>query len=87
MGNDAKKVETLSGRLATELAAMACNVDILGPADCLVSRIRGKKRMQILLKAETRQPLRRMIGFLKSRRCPTLPGVTVTVDVDPLDMF
>jgi primosomal protein N' (replication factor Y) len=87
MGNDAKKVETLSGRLTRELAAMACNVDILGPADCLVSRIRGKKRMQILLKAETRQPLRRMIGFLKSKRCPTLPGVTVTVDVDPLDMF
>ena len=87
MGNDSKKVETLSGRLAKELADIACNVEILGPADCLVSRIRGKKRMQILLKAETRHPLRRLIEFLKSKRCPAMPGVSVIVDVDPLDMF
>jgi primosomal protein N' (replication factor Y) len=49
-------------------------------------KLRGRSRMQILLKAGQRLPLRRLLDRLNtSVRLPA--GVTLTVDVDPLDMM
>jgi len=50
-------------------------------------RLRNKHRVQILLKAKEREPLRRQIEQLQRLRTQLPPGVVLTVDVDPVDMF
>ncbi|MCA1741497.1 MAG: primosomal protein N', partial [Bacteroidales bacterium] len=86
-GNDEKKVHNAAEQLSSSLASGDVDVEILGPAPCLLPRLRNKHRVQILLKAKRREPLRRRIAQLGRLR-PQLPaGVVLTVDVDPVDMF
>ncbi|MGK2907773.1 MAG: primosomal protein N', partial [Desulfuromonadales bacterium] len=86
-GNDQKKVHNAAEQLSTKLASAAVAVEVLGPAPCLLPRLRNKHRVQILLKAKLREPLRRQVDQL-SRLWSQLPaGVVLTVDVDPVDMF
>ncbi|TLM68194.1 MAG: primosomal protein N' [Deltaproteobacteria bacterium] len=85
-GNDREQVAAAADRLAAELARQAGEVEVLGPAPCLLQKLRGRSRMQILLKAGRRQPLRRLLdGSVATCRLPA--GVGMTVDVDPLDMM
>ncbi len=86
-GNDEAKVCAAAARLASGLTAGPSDVEVLGPAPCLLPRLRNKHRMQILLKGRQREPLRRRLAHLSALR-PQLPaGVVLTVDVDPVDMF
>jgi primosomal protein N' (replication factor Y) len=62
-------------------------VEILGPAPCLLPRLRNKHRRQLLLKSEHREPLRRKVEQLGRLRSKLPAGVVLTVDVDPVDMF
>jgi primosomal protein N' (replication factor Y) len=85
-GNDAVQVATAAESLAAGLQAKWGEVELLGPAPCLLHKLRGRSRIQILLKAGERPPLRRLLGRLAAAgRLPA--GVTLTVDVDPLDMM
>ena len=86
-GNDPARVNQSAAALAAALERAAAGVEVLGPAPCPLSRLRGKTRMQILLKAASRVPLRRLLPTLPSLRSLLLSGVTLTVDVDPIDMF
>jgi len=43
--------------------------------------------MQILLKAKQRDPLRREITLVGRLKKGLPPGVQLTVDIDPVDMF
>jgi primosomal protein N' (replication factor Y) len=79
-------VAAAAARLAAGLARHLGEVELLGPAPCLLHKLRGRSRVQILLKAGQRLPLRRLLDRLNtSVRLPA--GVTLTVDVDPLDMM
>jgi len=85
-GNDSGQVAAAAARLAAGLARHLGEVELLGPAPCLLHKLRGRSRVQILLKAGQRLPLRRLLDRLNtSVRLPA--GVTLTVDVDPLDMM
>ncbi len=86
-GNDAARVERAGEILARELERFAEGVDVLGPAPCPLAKLRGKTRRQILLKAERRLPLHRLLHCLEpaSKRLPR--GIRLTVDVDPVDML
>ncbi len=85
-GNDSAKVQACAESIAAALCRHTESVDILGPAPCLLARLRNKHRWQILLKARDRSPLRRLVAGLD--RLANVPaGVTMTVDVDPVDMF
>jgi primosomal protein N' (replication factor Y) len=85
-GNDPGQLAAAAARLAGSLARQLGEVELLGPAPCLLHKLRGRSRMQILLKAGQRLPLRRLLDRLStSVRLPA--GVTLTVDVDPLDMM
>jgi primosomal protein N' (replication factor Y) len=86
-GNDPARVSQSAAALAVALERAAAGVEVLGPAPCPLSRLRGKTRLQILLKAAARPPLRRLLPTLPSLRSLLLSGVTLTVDVDPIDMF
>jgi primosomal protein N' (replication factor Y) len=86
-GNDETRVHNAAQQISVNLTSGAEEVEVLGPAPCLLPRLRNKHRMQLLLKSESREPLRRKIEQL-GRMKPKLPaGVVLTVDVDPVDMF
>ncbi len=84
-GNDPARVSRSAEALAAEL--YLSEVEVLGPAPCPLSRLRGKSRMQILLKAPTRTPLHRLLTAHAAWRRALEPGVRLTIDVDPMDML
>jgi primosomal protein N' (replication factor Y) len=85
-GDDAAQVGVAAELLAASLSRSLEGVELLGPAPCLLQKLRGRSRMQILLKAGQRPPLRRLLDRLAGI-CRLPAGVTLTVDVDPLDMM
>jgi primosomal protein N' (replication factor Y) (superfamily II helicase) len=87
VGNDTKKVDRAAAALAGKLKQEAREVEILGPAPCPLAKLRGKKRVQILLKASRRPPLRRLLVCLAALQKSIPAGVRLVVDVDPLDML
>lgn len=58
------------------------HIMVLGPAPCPISRLRGKYRQQLLVKAENRALLASIGLFLRRLRFP--PGVRIEIDIDPL---
>ena len=86
-GNDATRLKATAEQLSVELARAEADVEVLGPAPCLLARLRNRHRMQILLKAKQRDPLRREITLLGRLKKGLPPGVQLTVDIDPVDMF
>jgi len=86
-GNEPPRVNQAATALATALEKVAAGVEVLGPAPCPLARLRGKTRLQILLKCATRPPLRRLLQQLPTLRPLLSSAVTLTVDVDPVDMF
>jgi len=85
-GNDERQVTAAAGNLAAQLAKDGDAVEVLGPAPCLLRKLRGRSRTQILLKSPRRPELRRLLSRgVAGYRLPG--GVTLTVDIDPLDMM
>jgi len=86
-GNDSVLVAAAATSLAKRLVPCQGDVELLGPAPCLLQKLRGRSRMQILLKAAGRPPLRRLLEWLSAGSVRLPSGVALTVDVDPLDML
>ena len=87
-GNDAAATSRAAALLATGLEqATTAEVEVLGPAPCPLSRLRGKHRWQILLKSQRRPPLQRLLDHLDGLRRRLPKGVVLSLDVDPLDML
>jgi primosomal protein N' (replication factor Y) len=86
-GNEETKVNRAAEHISVNLTSDTIDTEVLGPAPCLLPRLRNKHRVQILLKAKERESLRRQIKQLKQLRTQLPAGVVLTVDVDPVDMF
>jgi primosomal protein N' (replication factor Y) len=86
-GNDETSVNRAAEQISVNLTSGKIEAEVLGPAPCLLPRLRNKHRVQILLKAKEREPLRRQIEQLQRLRTQLPAGVVLTVDVDPVDMF
>ncbi len=61
-------------------------IEILGPAPAPLYRLRGRFRRQILLKAITRNDLRRLVTAWYARR-ESSTAVREIMDIDPVDMM
>jgi primosomal protein N' (replication factor Y) len=81
--DQAEAAARLFGQLKRELKL---RIEVLGPAPAPLYRLRGRFRRQILLKAPTRNDLRRLIAAWLGRRV-SLPNVREIVDIDPVDMM
>ncbi len=86
-GNEAEKTAKEAEETAEALRRCTGDVEILGPAPCPLSRIRGKSRVQVLLKATSRAPLHRLLSRLGEIRKRISRGIQLSVDVDPIDML
>ena len=85
-GLNRSEAEQSAQQLAQQFAAYA-EIEVLGPAPCPLFRLRNRFRVQILLKAATRPPLRALLNALPRFRAALSPRVSLLVDVDPLDMM
>jgi primosomal protein N' (replication factor Y) len=88
-GNDQQRVREAAEALARSLwgSSAGLDVEVLGPAPCPLARLRGKWRWQVLLKAPNRGPLRRLLSGIGRLRKAMPSGVSLTIDVDPVDML
>ncbi len=64
----------------------AVSVEVLGPSECMVSRLQGRWRYHLLLRSRERKPLHEVVdkalSFLDAETQAAL-----TIDVDPLQMM
>ncbi|RLB40978.1 MAG: primosomal protein N' [Deltaproteobacteria bacterium] len=95
LGNSEGRTETfaeLVGRGIREILAgwrkRGSQIQILGPVESPVGRLKGKYRRQILLKARNSGLMRHLILSVEERygRRPEARGVRLIVDVDPYQM-
>lgn len=89
-GDSLELVEAVSEQLAEELSThlepdfTEDQIKILGPAPCIIDRLRGKYRHHIIIKNMAADPGRIAITrFLRSKRPP---GIILGLDVDALDL-
>lgn len=90
-GDEPVTVEAACKQLAEELSRFidetlpAHEVQVLGPAACLIERLRGKFRYHLLLKNLAGEEGRQMVtAFLRNKYLPQ--GLNMAVDVDALDL-
>jgi primosomal protein N' (replication factor Y) len=87
-GPDSEQVHSCCDSLAEELASYLEEMDsiaILGPATCLIERVKGHYRHQILIKNMAGDAGHQILSsFLKGKMAA--PGVRLTFDVDPIDL-
>ncbi len=86
-----KKSEDSADKLAGVLrGSLPGEVEVLGPVPAVVSKIRNQHRSQIVLKSpcwdDSAGKLKDILNLTRKRRL-IKPGVGITVDVDPLNMF
>lgn len=59
------------------------NLQILGPSEAPIARIRNRFRYQVLLKAANSVPISKICLWMISQVQKAIPGVEIHVDVDP----
>lgn len=88
-GPDSEQVHSCCDCLAEELASYLEemeSISILGPATCLIERVKGQYRHHILIKNMDGDRGHQTIStFLRGKMAP--PGVRITFDVDPIDLI
>ena len=78
--------EKTAGLLTVLKTGLSLRVEILGPAQAPLYRLRGRFRRQILLKAPKRADLRRLLAAWRSNRTANA-NVREVLDIDPVDML
>ncbi len=78
--------EKTAGLMTNIKAHFKLRVEILGPAQAPLYRIRGRFRRQILLKASKRGDLRRLLSAWRINRNAN-GNVRESLDIDPVDML
>jgi primosomal protein N' (replication factor Y) len=91
-GPDEERLYAVAGRIDAALRKVAevtaGTVKVLGPTASPIERIRGRFRVQTLLRATERPPLRRVLARLVDAvEEHARDGVRAAIDVDPMQML
>ena len=91
-GEDEMLVQSVSEIVAEEISylmedeADEDELKILGPAPCLIERIKGRYRYHLIIKNKGGERLQRLlVDYLRGRRFG--PAVSLAVDVDAIDLI
>jgi primosomal protein N' (replication factor Y) len=71
---------------AMAAAGIVPEADVLGPAPALIGRLRGRHRVQILVRGGPDAAGKRAL-VVAARDAASSPGIEVQWDVDPIDIF
>jgi primosomal protein N' (replication factor Y) len=86
----ATRAEHAARQLAREAEALvrrgSTKASLLGPAPAPLTRLKGRTRWQMLLRAQTHGQLRQLVVPLQ-QRAQVLTGVRVVFDMDPMSML
>ncbi len=85
-GTDAGQARAAAVSLAEALASSR-DIEVLGPAPAPLSRLRGRYRFQLLVKAANRETLRRAAERLWERAATLPPAIQASVDTHPINML
>ncbi len=88
-GPASNQVEQTSRKISAELRGFLMEksgVSVLGPSAAPLSRLRGKTRWHVWLRADSREQLRACVRFLRTLSCfgADAGNVRVSIDVDPV---
>lgn len=72
--------------LPDEGRAVPRKVRILGPATAPIERLRGRSRVQLMLKGQERSAINRLLWRIHQRFGPGRAGVRIVIDVDPTSL-
>jgi primosomal protein N' (replication factor Y) len=84
-GLDEMEVENAAEQIADQITATGSDCEILGPAPASIMRVARRYRWQILLKFPPDIPVE--LPDLSELRAICPSGVSLTIDVDPLNMM
>lgn len=84
-GLDNAAVKRTADLLAVQICQQLPQIDLLGPAPAAIARVANRYRWQILLKADTFSDAER--DMLKALRSHVPTSVSLTIDVDPLNLM
>ena len=77
----------LATHARSSAAAARRELEVLGPAPAPITRLRGRYRFRVMLRAPTRAPLRAVIARLAGLRHELDRRVRFAIDVDPVSML
>ena len=83
-----KSAQEIALRLCTmvEKYGISERIEVLGPTNCVIERLNGQYRFQILIKNKMDEKGHRFISsFLNKITMPK--DIKLTIDVDPLDIL
>ncbi len=87
----AREARRLAGDLQTfltrEQEGWGRQIRVLGPAPASLARLQGRFRWQILLKSYGREPLARVLLYLREAWTTSRAHLSLTLDVDPLSLL
>ena len=87
----AREARRLAGDLQTfltrEQEGWGRQIRVLGPAPASLARLQGRFRWQILLKSYGREPLARVLLYLREAWTTSRANLSLTLDVDPSSLL
>jgi len=81
----AAEAAALAAKSAAARAPADVEAALLGPAEAPLSRLKGRTRWQLFIKAKTARALRVLVRAALSTAAPR--GVRLSADVDPTSML
>jgi primosomal protein N' (replication factor Y) (superfamily II helicase) len=95
-GNDKDAVQVKAGKIAHEMKTILTNwpkkgktIQVMGPTEAPLAKLRGKYRWQILLKSKNSNVLHYFLERVRDASTPVLKGsgVSMMIDIDPYQML
>ncbi|NIO04003.1 MAG: primosomal protein N' [Proteobacteria bacterium] len=83
----AKRLGKVGAQIKKGRGVYRDHLEILGPCDAPLAKVRGKYRWQLLLKSDHSEILRRFINELVRKTEGETAGVHLDVDVDPINLM
>ncbi len=86
-GTEERLVVEVANEIAAWMKQESRAIDVLGPSEAPLSKLRGKTRWHLLAKSARRKDLHELMSALAARRAPKRSDVRMTIDIDPQDMM
>jgi primosomal protein N' (replication factor Y) len=80
-----REAEAMVSRILDAIASQSLeHADVLGPNPCLLARLRGKYRYDLLVRTANASAMRQLIGHLEQSHVLRAKVESVIIDVDPV---
>lgn len=81
------EAKAMAGRIHDVIASMKLEyADVLGPSPCILARLKGRYRHDLLIRTHSAGDLRRLLAELNRQKALATKAQSIVVDVDPVAM-